>query len=291
MTVTARPRRWRLLLLAAAALATMACQPVSAVGAPGPSAQPSPTGTGGLPASMAALGDSITTGFGSCLALVSCPRNSWSTGDGTVVTSQYERILAGNPAIRGNAHNLAQNGARAADLPGQATAAVKLRPQYVTILIGANDACRATVDDMTSVAEFHAEVASALATLHSGLPDAHILVLSIPDVYQVWATGHTNRTAVQIWSLGVCPALLANAASTASADDARRQTFRKRIEAYDGALEQVCRQTGPRCRFDGGAVHRVQFATTDLSALDFFHPNTEGQNKLAQVSYPGRITW
>src|SRR2546429_9575661 len=69
-----------------------------------------------LPSSMVALGDSITAGFGSCLTLAACTRNSWATGDGSLVDSHYKRILAGNPAIKGNAHNLSSAGALVKDL-------------------------------------------------------------------------------------------------------------------------------------------------------------------------------
>src|SRR5207253_4383881 len=103
-------------------------------GAPSPTRKPPPAN---LPNSMVALGDSITAGFGSCLALTSCPRNSWATGDGTLVNSHYKRIRAGNPAIKGKAHNLSTAGAMVTDLPGQAAAAVGFQPEYVAVLIGA----------------------------------------------------------------------------------------------------------------------------------------------------------
>jgi lysophospholipase L1-like esterase len=244
-----------------------------------------------LPSSMAALGDSITAGFGACFALTSCHRNSWATGDGTLVNSHYRRIVAGNPAMRGHAHNLADPGAVVADLPGQATRAVALHPQYVTILIGANDACGGGIEDMTSTAAFSAELRVALSVLAVGLPKAHVLVVSIPDVYRVWQVAHTSRVARQVWALGICPALLANPTSTAPADIQRRQLFRDRIDAYDRSLASACRAYGHLCRYDGGAAHRYAFSVGDLSVLDFFHPNSTGQNALARVTYPGRFTW
>jgi lysophospholipase L1-like esterase len=281
---------FRIPAMALALCLAAGCQPVNDVpGAAGsPTAAPSATN---LPSSMAALGDSLTAGFGSCFVLVSCPRNSWATGDGTLVDSHYKRILAGNPAIRGHAHNLAVPGATVADLAGQASAAVALAPAYVTVLIGANDACRPGIGEMTGVADFQAELTSALSTLHSGLPRTRVLVVSIPDVYRVWQVAHTNRTAREAWALGVCQSLLANPTSTAPADTARRQEFRDRIDAFDRVLATACAAYGPRCRYDAGAVHAVEFGPGLLSALDFFHPNASGQNQLASVTYPGRFTW
>src|SRR5204863_2450269 len=190
-------------------------------GSPTPSAKPRPV----LPNSMAALGDSITAGVGACLSLLGCPRDSWATGDGTLVNSHYKRILAANPAIQGHATNLAIPGATVADLPDQVTRAVGLRPDYVTILIGANDACRASIGDMTSKAAFQKAFAAALTALKAGLPATRVLVVSIPDIYQVWQAAHTRHAAQQVWALGVCPSLLANPTSTGPADVARRQRF------------------------------------------------------------------
>jgi lysophospholipase L1-like esterase len=283
-----KAKRWWVALFGVLAAIGLACQ--GAAGGVGGS--PSPVaGRPDLPSSMAALGDSLTAGFGSCLALTSCPRNSWSTGDGLTVNSHYKRILAGNPAMKGNAHNFAEAGALVADLAAQATRAVAAKPAYVTILIGANDACRSRIGDMTGTSEFQAELTAALDTLKAGLPQARVLVVSIPDIYHLWQIGHTSKAATSVWSLGVCQSLLANPTSTAPADVTRRQQFQERVDAYDDLLASACQRYGPRCRWDGGAVHRAPFSLDQLSALDFFHPNASGQSHLAQVSYPGTFTW
>src|SRR3954451_15322300 len=97
-------RRW-VMVLAVLALVTVACKAGSDGTVPVGRSQPVPVP--GLPASMAALGDSITAGFGSCLAPSACPRHSWSTGDGSQVTSHYRRIVKANPALAGHGRNLA----------------------------------------------------------------------------------------------------------------------------------------------------------------------------------------
>src|SRR5690349_4734943 len=112
-------RRWQVGGLAVLAALALACEGTGSAD-PGPSRSARPGG----PASMAALGDSVTAGFGSCLALVACTRRSWSTGTDSAVDSHYRRLRAAHPQIRGNAHNFAEPGARAADLSGQARAAV-----------------------------------------------------------------------------------------------------------------------------------------------------------------------
>ncbi|MFI7428947.1 GDSL-type esterase/lipase family protein [Micromonospora sp. NPDC049836] len=271
-------RRGVTALACLAALVALACDGAGS-GSPRPSGSPPP----GTAAVLTALGDSITTGFGSCLVLMSCERNSWSTGTGLRVESHYRRLRERNPALRG--YNRAAPGARAAALAGQARTAVRDRADYVTVLIGANDACRGGIDAMTPVGAFRDQVDAGLRVLRTGRPRARVLVVSVPDLYRLWQVGHTDRRAVRAWSRGVCPALLADATSTAPAAAARRARFRERIDAYNGQLRAACRAYGSRCRWDGGAAHRARFGLDQVNSLDWFHPNASGQDRLADVTW------
>ncbi|GGN80329.1 lipoprotein [Actinoplanes lobatus] len=283
-------RRWHVVVLALLAVFALACEGSG-------NAQPKPTRTSakpatGYPASMVALGDSITAGLGSCAVYVACTRNSWSTGNNSAIASHYDRILDKNPKIKGEADNLAEPGAEADALAGQARRAVDLKPQYVTILIGANDACARRVEDMTSVATFRDEIGAGLARLKKGLPKSRVLMVSIPDLYRLWQVGRESDEAVAVWSRGgICPSMLAEPASTAAADQQRRERVRDRIEAYNTELRKACRAYGGRCRWDGGAAHRIRFDLDLVSEFDYFHPNADGQKELAEVVYPGRFTW
>src|SRR5688572_14579536 len=129
------------------AFTPVACKPADRPGDDPPAAPPA----GRLPSSMAALGDSLSVGYGACFFPAPCERNSWSTGDGTQIVSHYERIAEANPRLEGRAYNVAATRARAADLDGQAREAVRRKVQYVTVQIGANDACRRDIADMTTV--------------------------------------------------------------------------------------------------------------------------------------------
>jgi len=166
-------RRWHLVVFVLLAALALACEGAG-------TAAPEPTGkpAKGLPTSMAALGDSITAGYGTCFTLVACSRNSWSTGGRAAVDSHYRRIREENPAIRGNAENYAVPGAEAKDLARQADRAVAAKVQYVTVLIGANDACADRVTGMTKTATFRDQVDTALARLKKGLPKARVLVVT-----------------------------------------------------------------------------------------------------------------
>ncbi|MFD0517879.1 SGNH/GDSL hydrolase family protein [Paractinoplanes durhamensis] len=277
-------RRWHLVVLALLSILALACEG----GTAGSEPTDAPTKSG-YPSSMAALGDSITAGLGSCGTYVVCTRNSWSTGSGDTVDSHYRRILAKNSKIKGNADNFGEPGAEADALDGQAARAVKAKAEYVTVLIGANDACAKTVGGMTSVTTFRSEVDKALNRLKKG-PKSRVLVTSIPDLYRLWDLGKDNPDAVRVWTRAtICPSLFANPASEADADNDRRKQVRDRIDDYDDQLRAACKAYGKRCRWDNGSVHQVRFGLDEVSSVDYFHPNAKGQNELADASY--RASW
>jgi lysophospholipase L1-like esterase len=281
-------RRWHVAVLAVLGVLALGCE--SAAGGQ-PSSHGSTKPAPGLPTSMAALGDSITAGFASCATVLACGRNSWSTGTSTAVDSHYLRIRDGNDRISGHEHNYSVPGAQADDLARQAGEAVSAKAAYVTVLIGANDACTATVDAMTPVTTFRGEIDAGLKVLKKGLPKAHVLVVSLPDLYRLWQIGHTDAHAVRAWKLGTCPSLLADPASTARSDDDRRQRVADRIDAYDDQLAAACRAYGRNCRWDHGAVHGVPVSLSLVSHIDYFHPSADGQKRLAEVTYPGSFDW
>ena len=276
-------RRW-LVVLGTLVLVVLGCK-AGTTGSTGPGSKPPSSPVTGFPSSMVALGDSITAAYGSCLAPTACPRNSWSTGDGTQVNSHYRKILSANPSIKGHATNLARQGAVAADLIGQANTAVAVPVDYVTVQVGANDACRG---DMTPAGTFRTQVGEALFTITNGMPQAHVLVVSLPNIYRLWEIGHDNRIALAAWRSGACPNLLTNPASMEPADVNRRQVFADQIAAYNSQLADACASV-PRCRFVD--ISGFGFELTMLSAIDFFHPNASGQQALSDSTYPGSFDW
>jgi lysophospholipase L1-like esterase len=243
------------------------------------------------PASMASLGDSITRGFDACGFFVDCTSRSWSTGDNAGVNSQYLRIRAVNPAINGHNLNDARTGAVAADMAGQAATAVGQGVGYVTMLIGANDACKDNESQMTPVSTFRGQIDAALNRLSSGLPNARVLVLSIPDIKRLWAVAKGDFRARTVWAVGgICQSMLASPTSTAAGDEARRNRVRQRVIDFNGQLQASC-AAHAHCRYDGGALFGYQFVFGQLSGWDYFHPNPSGQAVLASVSYAAGFAW
>lgn len=255
-------------------------------------ASPAAADPGAPPSSIASLGDSITRGFNACGWYVDCPSRSFSTGDDTGVTSHYLRIRRVNPTIDGSNHNDGRSGATSADMPGQADTAVSQGVDYVTMLIGANDACTSSESGMTSVARFRANIDTALGRLRSGLPNARVFVISVPDIQRLWSVGRGNSAARTAWSLfGICQSMLASPTSNAQADVDRRTRVRQRVVDFNSQLAQACAAYGPNCAFDGNAVFSYPFSLGQLSGWDYFHPNASGQQALATVSYGAGFGW
>ncbi|MCF3131331.1 SGNH/GDSL hydrolase family protein [Streptomyces olivochromogenes] len=235
------------------------------------------------PSSIAAVGDSITRGFDACTVLSDCPEVSWATGTSSQVDSLAVRLL-GRARAAENSWNYAVTGARMADLPAQMAEAVTRRPQLVTVMAGANDACRSSARAMTSVADFRTGFEEAMRTLRTSLPKAQVYVASVPNLKRLWSQGRTNPLGKQVWKLGICPSMLNDADDLDTAAIVRRDKVQRRVEAYNRVLQEVCAKDR-RCRFDGGAVFDYEFGTDQLSHWDWFHPSTDGQARLAAIAY------
>lgn len=244
------------------------------------------------PDSMASLGDSITRGFNACGWYSDCTYRSWATGEDGNVNSHYLRIFDVNWGIYGHNYNDARSGAKAADMYGQAGTAVSQGAEYVTMLIGANDACTSSESTMTSVATFRSQINSALSRLKSGLPNAQIYIVSIPDIKRLWYVGKDSSDARAAWSaFGICQSMLARPTSTTAEDEARRNRVRQRVVDYNTNLAQACVAYGSNCKFDGNAVFNYQFQLSHMSGWDYFHPNSTGQRILADVTYRAGYNW
>jgi lysophospholipase L1-like esterase len=248
------------------------------VGLPASAAAASPP----LPDRMAAIGDSITRATNVCCFYGDRPGRSWSTGYvSDSIFSHYERIVAANPPMAGNAHNNAAAGAKMANAANQAASAVTQRAEYVTILMGSNDVCTSSPGTMTPVSDFTTQFQAAMNRLEVGLPaGALIFVSSIPNVYRLWQVLHNDPLAQAVWwTAKICQSMLSPFRTSAE-----RLKVLEREEAFNGVLQQVC-ATYSNCRFDGHAVFNYQFTADQVSKLDYFHPNLGGQAAL------GRVTW
>lgn len=243
--------------------------------------------TNGWPGSIASTGDSITRAYNTgSTPFTDAPANSWSTGTNASVLSHYSRILAANPAISGHNYNDAVSGAKMVDLNGQMVTVNSQNVEYVTVLMGANDACTSTEAAMTPVNTYRAQFQAALNTLSAGSPNARIYILSVPNIYNLWSILHDNSSARTTWSFfSICQSMLVNPQSTAQDDIDRRNRVNQRVIDFNIQLVQVC-ATNIHCHFDNNAVYNTTFLPSDVSTRDYFHPSLSGQTRLAEGSYP-----
>ncbi|MFE3830922.1 SGNH/GDSL hydrolase family protein [Streptomyces sp. NPDC059092] len=257
----------------------------SSTAAARPSPRPTPVWDRS-PASVAAVGDSITRGFDACGVLAECPEVSWATGTDRGVRSLAYRLLGAPSAelLAAKTWNFAQTGARMADLPAQMARAAQHGPELVTVLAGANDACRNSTERMTPVDAFKSSFEASLRRLRASAPKAQVYVSSVPDLKRLWSTGRGNPLGRQVWKLGICASMLGDSQDESEAAQERRDLVYDRVVAYNGALRDVCAKD-KRCRYDGGEVFAVRFSGKQLSPWDWFHPSRNGQGRLAEIAY------
>ncbi|MFE0422487.1 SGNH/GDSL hydrolase family protein, partial [Streptomyces sp. NPDC058953] len=134
------------------------------------------------PGSIAAVGDSITRSFNACVVLADCPESSWATGTDTEVRSLAMRLLGNAAGVSERTWNYAKTGAEAEDLSAQMTRAAARKPELVTVMVGANDACSDSADRMTPVADFRASFTGALRELRRTSPKSQVYVSSVPNL-------------------------------------------------------------------------------------------------------------
>ncbi|OKK08081.1 hypothetical protein AMK26_03345 [Streptomyces sp. CB03234] len=274
-------------LLSGAALTGCEAEPERGPGAaPRASASPAPRPSPAWdrsPASVAAVGDSITRGFDACGLLADCPEASWATGTDVRVNSLARRLL-GPSALPARSWNLARSGARVAELPGQMAKAAAKKPGLVTVMVGANDACRDSAELMTPVSDFRGAFEEALRELREVSPKSQVYVASVPDLKRLWSTGRGSPLGREVWKLGVCASMLGDADDLGVAAGERREEVYERVVAYNEVLRDVCAEDR-LCRYDGGAVFDHRFTGAQLSRWDWFHPSRNGQERLAEIAY------
>ncbi|MEU6216457.1 SGNH/GDSL hydrolase family protein [Streptomyces sp. NPDC047022] len=284
-----KPRhRSRTVIAALAAAAVVGLAGCDASGgdkaAPHTTARPSPKPLwNSSPRSVAAVGDSITRGFDACTVLSDCPEVSWATGSDTTVDSLAVRLL-GPAGAAAHSWNYAVTGARMSDLPGQMAQAARRGPELVTVMAGANDACRSSLSAMTPVDDFRTQFQEAMADLRKASPKTQVYVSSVPNLKRLWSQGRSSALGKEVWKLGICPSMLSDADAVDSAATQRRDDVQARVEAYNRVLKEVCAKDR-RCRFDGNAVFDFRFGTDQLSHWDWFHPSRNGQARLAEIAY------
>ncbi|MFD4422588.1 SGNH/GDSL hydrolase family protein [Agromyces sp. NPDC058484] len=230
------------------------------------------------------LGDSVSLGVNACAEPGQCAKASWSGGSEPEVGSIAGRLAAASGVVPAVV-NAAKDGGDVQDALGLVDEVLQADPQLVTVLLGGNDACAPTLNEMTSAADFEARLTALFARLNAEAPDATILALSVPNLGHLWEIGHADERAVQTWnSSPSCKNLLGSADDASAEATARRDAVSARVDEYNAAIGRVC-AAAERCIDDGGAVHAYEFTAEEISAIDFFHPSIAGQRVIAGLAW------
>lgn len=226
------------------------------------------------------LGDSVTLAVNACPADDRiCAEASWATG-GAEVDSLARRVDAQHPGA--SVASLARDGARLSTALDNLDRVLAEDPELVIVFLGANDACAPSLAEMTEPVAFRDQLVRLLDALEER-SNPRVLVVEVPDLENVWEQSHRNRKAVRVWgSTPACRSLLADADDTGPTGEARRARVSERVAEFNAAIRAVCAER-PRCTTDGGAVHDYPFHSSDLSAIDFFHPSEDGQRVIAEL--------
>jgi hypothetical protein len=223
------------------------------------------------PSSFAAIGDSW--------AAPSVTADSWATGTNTTVDSQYLRILAHNPAIRGHDYNLAKahaaTGPGMSDLAFQAAGAIAKHVDYITIELGENDVCGGTTKSI-----FRHEFKAGLSHLTHALPHAHVFVLSIENVANQWRAINADPAGHKALTSGSTLDCSLGGGATQS----QLTRVATKIAAYNQILSRVCRSAA-RCRYDNGAVYRMRFAARYFDPYQLQELAPAGEQALSTTAW------
>jgi len=272
--------------------------------------------TRSLPSLYASLGDSMTAAtlagtsldnydnmlmtiedyFGNTL-LENKSTYSWASG--TKIGSHIQ--LLNNFLIRNGlppavAINVAVPGNTAADLSAQVDNVVKELNTgkysgllYVTILIGANDACSVVTPNGTPDDQMHDQFMTALAKLNSigQASKIRVLVSSIPRVPDLDKPGIADIKTLLGFSchnfrsnfLHECPNLL-NWTTSEEYTQKTQVIEDKNALLQSAVVEAQSLYPGLDVHY-GSSIYSFQL-TSDLLAIDCFHPNSFGQELVAE---------
>ncbi len=228
----------------------------------------------------ASIGDSITAAMDAERPLANREIN-WSTGtkNAEKVNSHALRIRALMPDKKVATRNFAISGSKSPDVVRQASLLARSRPDYVTVLVGANDVCAWDEEHQAQLESYEHDIRKILNTLVDANKDVKILVSAIPNMPLLRDLGAANGCQSTWNRFKICPALLG-----AKRTDEERAGFARRWEDANAVLERVSAEFPQNVRFAESASRPV-FNMGHVSKIDCFHPNVNGQDYLAGMTW------
>lgn len=253
------------------------------------------------PTHLYSIGDSITRAFDADLPYDNL-HLSWVNGRHNFlsellgfpnVQSHHQRVKAnfGSAGVRNRV--AAQNGNRVGHMVDQ-VAGMTGRETYVTVLLGGNDVCKDTIDELPSYEAFAWTFAEGLIALLEKLePGATVQVAAIPDIKRLYEIGR-DKVALGIvdcsllWSattLGFpCGSML-----SPSNTEADREYVRERNVVYNQIMHFLTLLGALRyphlyVSFTD-VTFTFPFTQEHISNIDCYHPSAEGQALISEGTW------
>lgn len=225
---------------------------------------------------------------------------SWTTGMGSKkVKSHAQRLKKLNSKL--SVSNFAEPSARidrvlSTQLPRlkawSREAHKQNYPDYVTLMVGANDVCADSLVESTPVKKYTQNLKSILTEVLSSSPKTRVLVNYLPPLQDLtyskdaflWAFPGVNSCNA-FWKVApLCKSITHGDENNTLAVAARVQQMNQAISKTVNTLRK---SYGDRVRVAHKVAQR-RIHKRDLS-IDCFHPNAEAQNDLAEISWAS--TW
>lgn len=227
------------------------------------------------------------------------PIYSWTTGSSKKVLSHRKRLekMSGKKI---KFHNSGITGAKIGlvwqkELPELKKWSQdnlgKNYPDYVTLMIGANDLCTGSADTITEPEKFEEHLDKILEELLINSNDTKVLVSAFPNVNLLpeilfdskWGA---RKTCADLWKkFPICPAI------TRAKNEEQLNKVQEYYDRYHDIIESKIADLrliyGDRIRY-ASKIQEESFTEDDI-AVDCFHPNYNGQKKLARKSFES--TW
>jgi lysophospholipase L1-like esterase len=228
---------------------------------------------------MGAVGDSISvavnaSGWGAL------PEQSWSTGSSASgeVNSHFKQ-LKDHVGVSVQRYNVAQGGATSASLQQQLDPLLKVKPDYVTVLIGANDVCSWRDSYDSKIAAYLERMRAALQRLIKANPEVKVYLGPLPNLYSVWKVGK-QKGCQWFWDFtNICSGMFHS-----SRTEEQRQELLTIIRKTNEGLQALAQEFPEHVKFNL-ALFEVPIEAAHISTSDCFHPSIAGQNMIAEKTW------
>jgi len=268
----------------------------------GPTATASALGPGQQePKRIYSIGDSITRAFDADLPFDNV-HLSWVNGSyGFLsalfgfpnVQSHHQRVRANFGGGGVSNRIAARNGNKVAHFVRQ-VGGMDGSENYVTVMLGGNDVCRESIDDLPTDEEFAYAFAGGLIELLNKLePGSTVQVVAIPDIKRLYDIGIDKRTlgivdCSLLWSatkLGFPCGSMLSPANT----EADREYVRERNIGYNTILHflTLLGAIGHPDLYVSftDVTFTYPFTGEHISDIDCYHPSAEGQALISEGTW------